>query len=102
MASVNCLVTHVLQTIFFCIQQKKEIHTGIQSDMRESKCFLGELKGIIIFSENLSLTQRIILSACTNYFQGFFLFSFFALFGNFQGMVTLYNKVPFANISYPT
>jgi len=26
----NCLVKHVLQNISFCVQQKKEIHTGLK------------------------------------------------------------------------
>ncbi len=25
----NCLVTNILQNIFFCVQQKKETHTGL-------------------------------------------------------------------------
>ncbi len=29
MATVNCLVTNILQNIFFCVQQKKEAHTGL-------------------------------------------------------------------------
>ncbi len=28
MASSNCLVTNILQNIFFCVLQKKETHTG--------------------------------------------------------------------------
>jgi len=30
MGTSNFLVTHVLQNIFFCVQQKKEIHTGLE------------------------------------------------------------------------
>jgi len=26
----NCLVNHILQNIFFCVQQKKEIHTTLE------------------------------------------------------------------------
>jgi len=26
--SINCLVTHILQNILFCVQQKKEMNTG--------------------------------------------------------------------------
>jgi len=27
---VNCLITNILQNIIFCVQEKKEIHTGLQ------------------------------------------------------------------------
>ncbi len=27
---VNCLITNILQNIFFCVQQKKETHTGLK------------------------------------------------------------------------
>jgi len=30
MGSINCLVTNILQNIFICVQQKKEIHTGVE------------------------------------------------------------------------
>jgi len=30
MATVNCLVTDILQNIFFLVQQKKEKHTGLE------------------------------------------------------------------------
>ncbi len=30
MAITFCLVTHILQNIFFCVEQKKEIHTGLK------------------------------------------------------------------------
>jgi len=30
MGSINCLVTNGLQNIFFCVQQKKETHTGLE------------------------------------------------------------------------
>ncbi len=33
MATVSCLVTNILQNIFFCVQQQKQTHTGL----RESK-----------------------------------------------------------------
>ncbi len=33
MATVNCLVTHILQNIFFCVQQLKEIHKNIWKNM---------------------------------------------------------------------
>ncbi len=30
MATMNCLVTNILQNIFFCVQQRKETHTGLE------------------------------------------------------------------------
>ncbi len=30
MATVNCLVTNIFQNIFFCVQQPKEIYTGLE------------------------------------------------------------------------
>ncbi len=30
-AAVNCLVTSILQNNVFCVQQKKEIHTGLET-----------------------------------------------------------------------
>ncbi len=30
MATINCLVTNILQNTFFCIQQKKETHTCME------------------------------------------------------------------------
>jgi len=30
MGSINCLVPNILQTILFCVQQNKEIHTGLK------------------------------------------------------------------------
>ncbi len=30
MGTKNCLVTHILHNMFFCVQQKKEIHTGLE------------------------------------------------------------------------
>jgi len=30
MGSINCLVTNILQNIFICVQQKKEIHIGVE------------------------------------------------------------------------
>ncbi len=29
-ATANCLVTNILQSVFFCVQQKKETHTGLE------------------------------------------------------------------------
>ncbi len=29
-AAVNCLITNILQNTFFCVQQKKGIHTGLK------------------------------------------------------------------------
>ncbi len=30
MATVNCSVTNILQDILFCVQMKKETHTGLE------------------------------------------------------------------------
>jgi len=30
MGPVNCLVIAIIQNIFLCVQQKKEIHTGLK------------------------------------------------------------------------
>ncbi len=30
MASISCLATNILQSIFFCVQQKKETHKGLE------------------------------------------------------------------------
>jgi len=30
MGSINCLFTNILQNIYFCVQQEKEIHTGLK------------------------------------------------------------------------
>ncbi len=30
--SINCLVTHIHQNIFLCVQQKKEIHTAFEGE----------------------------------------------------------------------
>ncbi len=30
MATGNCLVPNILQNVFFCAQQKKETHTGLE------------------------------------------------------------------------
>ncbi len=30
MATVNSLLTNILQNILFCVQQKKETHTGLK------------------------------------------------------------------------
>ncbi len=37
MATINCLITNILQNtcIFFCVQQKKETHTGLEQLKRE-------------------------------------------------------------------
>ncbi len=40
MATVNCLVTHILQYIIFCVQQKTETHTGLE-----------QLEGVLIMNE---------------------------------------------------
>ncbi len=39
MATFKCLVTHILQNIF-CVQQKKEIHTGLEHDGILDELFL--------------------------------------------------------------
>ncbi len=31
----NCLVIHIIQNIFFCVQQKKEIHTGLEHPFKD-------------------------------------------------------------------
>ncbi len=47
MATINCLVTNILQSIFFCVQQKKETCVDLEQLLRVSKwwqfLFLGEL-----------------------------------------------------------
>jgi len=35
MGTSNCLVTHILQNIFFYVQQKKEINTGMEQHYSE-------------------------------------------------------------------
>ncbi len=30
MAIIYCLITNILQNIIFCVQQKKEAHTGLE------------------------------------------------------------------------
>ncbi len=42
---INCLVTHILQNIFFYIPQKEEIHTGLEQLVNDNDnfSFLGEL-----------------------------------------------------------
>ncbi len=35
MGTRNCLVTHILQNNFLCVQQKKEIRTGLEQHERE-------------------------------------------------------------------
>jgi len=32
---INCLVSEFLQNIFFCVQPKKEIHTGLEQHKGE-------------------------------------------------------------------
>jgi len=29
-SQLNCLIADILQNIFFCVQEKKEIHTGLK------------------------------------------------------------------------
>ncbi len=29
-ATINCLVTNILQNVLFCVQQTKEAHTGLE------------------------------------------------------------------------
>ncbi len=36
MATVNCLVSNILQNIFFCVQQNKEAHAGLERQENES------------------------------------------------------------------
>jgi len=42
MATVNYMVTNILLNIFFCVQQKKEIHQQ-KKEMMKAFSFLGEL-----------------------------------------------------------
>jgi len=42
LGSINCLVTDILLNIFFCVQQKKEVHTGLKQLLNYS--FNNELK----------------------------------------------------------
>ncbi len=35
MGTVNCLYTNILQNILFCVQQKKENHTGLEQEEGE-------------------------------------------------------------------
>ncbi len=35
MAVVNCLVTNILQTTFFCVQKKKETPTGLENEWKK-------------------------------------------------------------------
>jgi len=30
MGSINCLVTDIIQNVFLCVQQEKEIHTSLK------------------------------------------------------------------------
>ncbi len=49
MVSQNCSVSHILQNIFLCVQQSKDIHTGLElleGDLMMTEfSFLGELSG---------------------------------------------------------
>jgi len=49
MGSINCLFTIILQNIFFCVQQTKEIHTG--SKQLEGEQMMTEFS----FTNSLSL-----------------------------------------------
>ncbi len=50
--SGNCLITNILQNIFFCAQQKKERHTGLE-----------QLKGKVnIWQLRLKYSQLIIIA----------------------------------------
>jgi len=52
---INCLVTNILQNIFLCVQQKKEIHTGLkQLDGNDDIIFI--LKSTISLSKVLTTT----------------------------------------------
>jgi len=31
----NCMVTYILQNIYFCVQHKKDIHTGLEQNESE-------------------------------------------------------------------
>ncbi len=46
MATINCLITNILQNIFFFVQQNKETHTGLEQvegeQMMTEVSFLGE------------------------------------------------------------
>ncbi len=35
MDTVNCLVTHIAKDILFCVQQKKDTHTGLEQHESE-------------------------------------------------------------------
>ncbi len=35
MTTINCLVTHIIQNIFVCVQQKKETHTDLEQNEGE-------------------------------------------------------------------
>ncbi len=47
LATINYLFTNILQSIFFCVQQKKETHVDVERFLRVSKwwqfLFLGKL-----------------------------------------------------------
>ncbi len=49
MATISVLVTNILQSILFCVQQKKESHTGLEQLEGEQVTefsFLGELTSL--------------------------------------------------------
>ncbi len=37
MATINCLVTNILQNIVFCVQQNKQTHTGLELESEGDK-----------------------------------------------------------------
>jgi len=53
MGSIECLVTNILQNIFFCVQQKKETHTGLKQlegeEMMTEFLFLSDFKLFVYF-----------------------------------------------------
>jgi len=53
MGSIECLVTNILQNIFFCVQQKKETHTGLKQlegeEMMTEFLFLSDFKLFFYF-----------------------------------------------------
>jgi len=51
MVPYNCLVTVILQNIFFCVQQKKQIHSGLEK-------LEGEYMTILIFGFNIPLNKE--------------------------------------------
>ncbi len=53
LATINYLFTNILQSIFFCVQQKKETHVDVERFLRVSKwwqfLFLGKLSLLAMF-----------------------------------------------------